>query len=397
MSIYQVYFTDDSLAPHPALAGFLSGYSLAITGREMDVWTITVETVLDETLISLADPDDGDQCTLRVVVLRDTGAGAWDYLCSGPLATLEVEQDAASGDAGLPGRMTLTFDSDDVYVAERITYADPTSAFTSQGAHAHDVITSAVAAETAMKSIVNRNAGPGALLARRVANLTIEADAASGADVVYSTRFEPVGDVLRSLATVGGLAFRTVQAAGPTLLFTVREPRDRSAEIVYSFGLGNLRRLRITDTAPNATVALVGGDGTGTSRVTREVADAPAVARWRRIERFVSDDSTDTVQLDQEGAAELLQDGETTALDLGVTDNPNLIFGRDYDLSDVVGYEYAPGRYRTARVTAVTIEVTREGVETVTPTIGSADSTTDARQVKINQRTARRLSAIEGT
>jgi hypothetical protein len=396
MAVYQVYFTDGTLNAHPALKGFLTGYSLHMECRDCDVDTYQVTTVATDELLALVDPDPGDPVDLRIVILRDIDGGSWEYFASGPFAAFRVSRSSDSGEDSEPGQLVITFDSDDVYAAERFTYPDTTHAFNAQGAAVRDAITVGVPAETAIKDLVNRNAGPGALAARRVPHLAIETDAGTGADVTYSTRLEPLGDVTRSLATVGGVSYRTVQVPGPGLLFTVRVPVDLTGSVVYSFGLGNLRQLAIEDVIPNATVALVGDDGTGSSRVLREVIDTAAVARHRRIERFVSNGATDSPTLDQAGRDELVTDGESTALTLAVTDNPQLVYGRDYNLSDIVGYEYAPGRLRADRVYGVTIDVGADGVESVTPTIGIGDATTDQRQVKINQRTARRLARIEG-
>lgn len=397
MSTYQVYFTDDSLDAHPDLAGFLTDYSLHIEARESDVFTITVATPVDDVLLGLADPAPGDPVTLRVVVLRQVeAAGPWEYFTSGPLATFDVDWAAESGDNSDPGLLTLTFDSDDVLLAERWTYPDTTSDWEDQGAATADEITVGVPAETAIKDLANRNGGPGALAYRRT-GVTIAADTGAGDLVTYRTRAEPLGDVMRSLATVGGVTYRTVQIPGPALELRVTVPVDLSASVVYSRSLGNLHALKITNTVPNATVALVGGDGTGTSRITREVVNTDGTARWRRIEKFVNNSATDLPTLDQAGRDELVADGESTALKLGATDNPQIVYGRDYNLSDLIGYEYAPGRYRKERVRGVTIDVTAAGVETVTPIIGNGDTSTDAQQVKINQRTARRLARIEGT
>lgn len=397
---YQLYFTDADLTP---IGQFLDEWTeLDIVQRFNDIDSYAVTMPASDDVIALAGTFGA-----RIVILRNTApdnGGTWEYFASGPI---EYPDDftwsADAGEDSDPGQITMQFADDSLYVMERITYPDYTKDASNQGAAVADSITGELAAETAMKRLVSRNAGPLALRYRQVRHLTIEADGAIGAGVTYYTRFQPLGDVLRSLAiaaTVGGdqtsFGFRVVQVPGPALEFQVFNTTDLSDEIIYSRGIGNLRGLSFRSTAPTATVAIVGGDGTGDSRVIVEVADTDAVAKWRRIESFVGNDAPDMPTLTQAGQEALISSAETAQITATALDNTTVRYGVHYFLGDLVGVEVSPGRFYPQQVTAVTIKV-QNGVETVTPTIGNGAATADGIQVVIQRDILRRLGGLERT
>lgn len=395
---YQIIFTDADL--HNVGQPLDEWTELDIVQRFRDVDSYAVTTSATDETIALAT-----QTGARILILRNIdplGSGAWDYFASGPVEFPDdFDWDADGGAQADPGQITIQFADDSLFIAERITYPDYTKDANNQGVAVADSNTGGLIAETAIKRLVSRNAGPLALRYRQVRHLTIEADGGRGDFVTYYTRFQPLGDVLRTLALAGAsfgpsLGYRVVQVPGPSLEFQVYITTDRTASIVYSRGIGNLRKLAFRSTAPTATVAIVGGDGTGDSRTIVEVADTDAVAKWRRIESFVSNDAPDTPTLTQAGNEALISAGETAQISATAIDNSDVIYGRDYFLGDMISVEVSPGRLYPQPITAVTIKVV-DGVETVQPTIGTGNATADGAQVAQLRTILQRLGDLERT
>ncbi|WP_030560023.1 Gp37-like protein, partial [Streptomyces exfoliatus] len=87
---------------------------------------------------------------------------------------------------------------------------------------------SAVVAETAMRTLVNVNAGPGALASRKNALLTLAANGNRGPAITRQlNQFDSLFAVLQDIANAAGLGFRVAQV-GSGLQFQVYEPVDRS-------------------------------------------------------------------------------------------------------------------------------------------------------------------------
>lgn len=389
-SEYIVYFTDATLKPIGQPINDWTLLDLTLRFNSVDSYSVTAPATPE--LLALAVPPN------RIVILRSIApvlGTPWQYLCSGPIEVPGAYAwSADSGDTAPPGQVVMQFADDGVCLTGRVTYPTYTSDFEHQtGAVAATLATPGLAGETAIKTLVSRNAGPSALTARRAPNLTVEADSARGTLVTYYTRFELLTDIVRTLAlAAGGLGYRTVQVAGPALEFQIYEPVDRSDEVIYSVEVGNVRSLSLTSIAPLSTVALVGGDGTGTSRVMVEVIDTAAVAKWGRIEVFVNNQATDVATLTQAGLVQLAQDAEQALLSLVATDNAGQVFGGNYNLGDIVGVEYAAGAYTKDVVTSVSIKVDAGG-ETVSPTIGTGNATT--QKVNADRKIRRRLSTTE--
>jgi hypothetical protein len=391
----------------------MSEYLISLTQRQS--WVITrvgqfIDTWTKLTILQrhngvdtgeLVMPWDGEVAELcagqatRVEVFRDAGSG-WEYFTGGPVEcddSVEWSADAGS-DTSDPGQMALYWASDDAYLTWRITYPNPAADFEHQTATARYTRTG-VNAETVMRDLVRLNGITGsALSARVVPNLTLGTVAGVGTNVNYSTRFEPLTDALRAVASVSGLGFRVVRD-GPDLEFRVFQPVDRSGEVRYSRAVGNLRKLSYRHQQPAASVALVGGDGTGTSRATKEVPNAGWVTQYGRRELFVSASSSDATELLQQGSDALTQNGEQVTLGVVALDTVSQQLGRQYNVGDRVSVEVRPGLVITDVVTSALLEVTPSGGETVAPVIGTGQATGDSRSIALVRRIGQRLGQIE--
>lgn len=331
----------------------------------------------------------------RVVVIRDG-----EVVCAGPIEAPGPESWSVEGQASGAGTVEVRFADDLASVVARVTYPNPAAAATAQTSTARWTATDE--AGDVIRSLVNLNAGPGALTARQVPQLVLGAGAGAGATITFGTRFEPLGDALRSVAiTGGGLGFRTRQDMDTNLVvFDVYQPQDLTGTVRFSPGLGNLRSYRYEPQAPAATVAIVGGQDAGTSRVVVERANATAVSDWGRLETFVdrrqSDDTAgSTDELDQAGDEELARRAETARLSSVTVDTDDQRYGTHYQLGDRVSVELMSGVEVVDVVRAVHLQVTPDAGEVVTALIGSQDASSDPQWLTYLRDLARRLDRLE--
>jgi Siphovirus ReqiPepy6 Gp37-like protein len=326
----------------------------------------------------------------RVCVIRN---GA--VFMSGPIehpGDYKWSADSAS-EAG-PGVLTVNFASNELYLAERLTYPAPTLAATAQ--NADYFVDNGRAAELVMRTLFDKNIGLNALAARKPAvPMGLGTLAGVGAVVNLSTRFEVLTDVYRKLCTAGGnLGFR-MRDGGTGLLFEVFAPRDRTKIVQFSRGRNNLRSLSTSPEAPTGTVALVGGANSGAARLMVERASSTP---WRRMEHFVNESGlSDTTGLQQSGDHANADKAERVGLTATAVDSPGCRFGVDYLLGDKVAVELATGVLVTDVVRAVKLTATPEAGEVVSPTIGLSDPHTDTPTVRAVRDLYRRLGRLERT
>ena len=296
-----------------------------------------------------------------------------------------------------PGVVAVNFADDLAYLAGRVTYPDPTLDATSDSQPAYWTATS-TAAGTVMLALADANAGPTALEARQVTALTMGTGTGVGASVSFSTRFQPLLDELRTLATVGGgLGFRTTQD-GPAIVFDVYAPTDRSVgagAVRYSRSLGNLRSVSRKRRRPSVTAAIVGGQGEGADRTIRERTDTAGIGDWWRSEIFVDQRQTDdTTELDQAGDEALTEGAETVALAITTVDTATQRYGVHYNLGDKVAAEPVPGFQLADVVRAVRLQADDSG-EQITSAVGTDDAVAEPQWIRQMRALDRRLGRLE--
>jgi hypothetical protein len=328
----------------------------------------------------------------RVVVMRD---GV--IILAGPIEDqgpylYNAETDGEDGD----GTVTIRFADDLSIVAGRLAYPNPAQAATAQTSARY--VISGVNGELAMRALVNLNAGPGALTARQIPSLILGSLASVGTNVSYSARFEPLCDSLRAVAiAAGGLGFRT-QQVGNTIEFQVYEPDDLTESARFGRNIGNIRTLEYQVTSPIATVAIVGGQDAGADRHIRERSNAAAIGEgWPRRETFVDRrDIDNNGELDSAGDEELTNNAVSIRLVVGAIDTQTQRYPDDYNLGDVVSSRVLHNVMVPEIVRAVEIEMTPEGGETITPTIGTQEAALSNSTVTL-QRKLQRTAAFAGT
>ncbi|WP_435296510.1 siphovirus ReqiPepy6 Gp37-like family protein [Streptomyces sp. YPW6] len=336
----------------------------------------------------------------RLVVVRDRQV--W---MAGPL---EVPQDYEWDLEGAadPGEVTVSFSDDLARVAGYLTYPEPAKTWATQTVTTDVVRKLTASSETIIRTLVNENCGPGALTARRIPQLVLDAAAGIGTTRTLSTRAEPLLDACRTVAVPDGVGFRTRQV-GAQILFGVYQPRDLSGSARFSAGLGNLRKVRFSLSAPTATSELVmGGEdpaqqvGDGEPANTRSYVEVTsgAHASWYRVEKLVqSSGKTDADgELTQDGVLALGNDNPQASLSTETVDTEDLQAGRDYSLGDKVSVVLPTGLTVQDIVRRITLSAESPDTgEKVTAVIGNGDTTTSASLVGTVRHLAYRLGQIE--
>jgi hypothetical protein len=325
----------------------------------------------------------------RLVVIRD--GSIW---CAGPMEQPQQFEWSADGEQD-PGKITVAFSDDLARIAGYLTYPDPAVNFASQAVVSDATYQlTTTNAETIIRTLVNLNCGPGAIAARRIEQLVLDTAAGVGTNTSISTRFEPLLDVCRTVASGDALGFRTRQV-GDQIKFGVYAPVDRTATARFSRGLGNLRSVSFTLAAPTATSELVQGGDTGTRQFV-EVASG-AATDWYRVEKLLDQSGTTDVngELSQAGNLALGDDNPQVSLSTVTVDTEDLRAGRDFGLGDKVTVELASGFEVADLVYTIRLESTPDSGELVTSVIGKGDQTTDTRTVREIRGLARRVGRIE--
>lgn len=379
----QILITDKNLVP---LGDPLTSWqSLDIVGRFNEPGSGSFSTPATPAVMAQLVPG------ARVLVIRD----GVEFI-SGPIEKPGPYQwSIEDGDNAGYGSIAITFAEDDALIAARVSYPDPAAAATAQTVTAYYTKTG-VNAELVLRDVVNKNAGPGALVARRIPKLALGTLASVGTNVTITSRWEALGDLLRRVALAGGgLGYRTRQV-GAQILFEVYQPSDLSRQIRFSRGLGNLRSVTYDPASPVANAIIVGGQGDLTARTIREVVDTSSQTGWGRLEKFLDQTQTDQVaELDAAGADALLSNGESVRLQTVTVDTPTQRYGVHYGLGDQVSVEYLPGVEQVQVVRSFHLQASPASGEYITVTIGTQESSNDPAIVRLGHDLDRRLSRIE--
>lgn len=298
-------------------------------------------------------------------------------ILSGPITDIDYQWDANANAFNLGG-------VDDTSVLfDRL--APPVSSGPPYSASAYDVRTGI--ASTIMRQYVDVNAAAGAVLSRQVPGLILGTpDPLVGSSVTGRARFDNLLALLQSLALAGGdLGFRVVQSETTAeIIFQVYQPSDKTASVIFSPQLGNLRAFRYTAKAADVNYVVVGGGGEGTARTFYEQGDFDSIEYFnRRIEQFRDRrDTSVSGELIQTANEELANGAARTSLQITPIDTEGLAFVSDYSLGDkvtVVANGAKRGRTVPPSVTIqdiireISISVNQDG-ETIEPSVGTPES-----------------------
>lgn len=358
-----------------------------IRHRKAGGWTIT----LPESHPQAALFDDGGGI---LAWAPWSGVEPW---FSGPVTSMQ----AAAPTATDPAVLTVTGVDDTALLADRLVMPVPAAAMDSQGGAAYWTATGP--AEWVIRKVVDVNAGLSAPATRRMcdadpAGKLATPGACAGSSRAVSARFDNLLALVDALAVIDNLAVSLTQpATSTTPLLHVAPTVDRSAVIRLSQPAGTLTAGSVSVEAPRATHVLVAGGGEETARVLKLVDDPDTAATWRRIETLRdARDTSDPTVLTQRGQEALAELAPTGGASVTPVELPSQRFGVDYDLGDIVGVDFGAVSW-TEVVTAVTVDVTSAGGQTITPVLGdetTASTTSPAIYARVRDLT-RRLDLLE--
>ena len=364
-----------------ALRVYVRNSSLARLGQVDDYTSMTVMPRFNAVgAYTLEISADSDKAPLLVegngLIIR-TADG--DTVMSGPIRT--VDWSRSTGDGG-SGKLTVGGVDDTTLLAQYTCWPDPGAVIGSQTSSVYKV--SAVKAETAMRQLVNLNAGPGALASRKNLLLTLAADGLRGPTITREVnQFDNLLTVLTDIANASGpLGFRVVQV-GASLQFQVYLPVDRSESARLSFRLGNLTDAAYSTTPPTCTRAIVVAGGGTSPRVCKTYDRADPLWPGLVLEQFVDLTSVDTASVDltaqmDQAAEEALSSGAGQgSLSISPIDIPQLRYGRDYNVGDTIAADVR-GAWYTDVCREVTLTSTASDATTVKATVGGDSNGTSA-------------------
>jgi hypothetical protein len=283
----------------------------------------------------------------------------------------------------------------------RLAYPDPTKPATQQWQADDSGRAVSGPAGHLVWNELDKALGPGALANRRAAGVVIGSDVSLGKTISDNLQWDVIGTKLESWIDTTTTGYRFLYDPDTkSISLNLFTPRDRSKDVRFSKELGNLREFTWALTAPTVTRVIVACQGSGKNRYLYQQIDSQTEAEWGlQIEQFLdrrdlpikADPTTgapvkaDLSVTDEQfnTAKQAVLDAATEALSQGAkngnfqiypVDTPQIKFGRDYFVGDIVtvaidGVEY------TDIVREVAITVDQGGqAETVAPTIGEQGS-----------------------
>lgn len=294
-------------------------------------------------------------------------------IMSGPLVTLNTKAD----DKKAGSMITMVGVDDSALPSWRVVRPTPLAAVTAQ-TDSHYIITGPT--ETVIRQIVNVNAGPGALAARRVAGLVLGAvGTPGGIAVTTNIRFKRLGEVISALAEAAGFGWDVQwDRATRNLVFAVYAPLDVSDTVRFSRDAATLPGYEYVIDAPTLTAPVLLGQGEGTARTAVEVVDTAAENRWGfRIEDVLDRrDTGDGDEYLQEIAEQLAERGETVSFDMTALDTPDMRYGVAYGPGSLVTVDTPTGSFVDV-VREVIIEHEAGSSPTYEVVVGSAGASAD--------------------
>lgn len=224
---------------------------------------------------------------------------------------------------------------------------------------------SAVAAETVIKTLVTRNAtsagttgdGRDDNVDSWGANISVEVDGTPSSTITLSCAGRNLLEVLQEAAELGGIDFELAKTGAQSWEFRTDTQLgdDNTASVKFALNRGNMRRPRLrSNRRAEKTVAIVGGQSTGTDRPTRTRTGANYHTLYNSFEVFVDGSQyTTDAGLDSLGDSRLEELRAVDQLSFDVIQVPSTLYGKHYRLGDTVsayflGFSYEPKIHRVA-------------------------------------------------
>jgi hypothetical protein len=312
-----------------------------------------------------------DVSTWQVTLPTDTEAGA--LFTADSFARLEVVLDAAIWRSGpvahlerivdLDGDMLQVTGVDDtVWLQRRNAHPQPATAVPPYATTAYDVHTGQMS--TVLAELVRVNAGPSAVVDRRVPGLAVPVPAPIGPTITVSARWQNLLTLCQDTALPADLCFDVVD-----LSFRVYAAADRG--VVFSAGLETLGGWTMVAEAPKANKVVVAGSGQLAARTIVEQSDASSIGTWGLAETFLDRrDTADLTELNKSGTEALAAGVPPTTVVFTPLDTDGQTFGRDWALGDLVTV-IAGGLTIHDQIREIHVTLDDNGA-TIIPSVGTA-------------------------
>jgi hypothetical protein len=298
-------------------------------------------------------------------MLRVPGSGVvisykGDELVSGPTSKPEIEYKKDD----VAGSITFNGITDSIYLRDYLVYPQPSN-INVETQNVKDW-TMTGPAESIMHTLVCANIGPGAHSDRRVSHLTMGVDGEAGDTITVKARWSKLDTVLSKIAIAHKINYRIIQRADQ-LVFETRQADSREDDVRLSVANGSLSSIKVSYSPPEITHAIVGGKGSGTSRMMREYTTSDSEAAenlWnRRIERFIDQAGSDEEsQLKTAALKDLNSKGATEVLSQAIPlDGDQLNFLDDWQVGDFVTADIE-GQELSSEVSGGVLSATKQKV-----------------------------------
>lgn len=356
---YEIFVRDNEMNRFDVVRNF-SKLEFTMNFNDAGGWVLDMPySPNDRSIQSLLTARSQGQGIGGIVVIRDG-----TVIFSGPVKGFELSGNWSSSNEG---EQIVFFGTDDngIY-AQRLSMPPPYKfQSTSVG---WDVITDN--AEDVLIWLVDNNVAL-APDERNIFALSTLLSQNRGSTITLRSRYENLLDKMKEAATAGGVGFTTLQNE----LFTelqVYIPSDKTNSVVFSKDKRNLASYRYRTEAPQANSVIIAGQNQATSRGFRYIRDTQSQDFYGVLESFLDRRDTNVnSELDQAGQVELQDKDEATVLEIQPLDVPGSQFITNYNLGDKVTIQLYDHQIQDI-VRSVTITLTKENGEEITPTVGSS-------------------------
>jgi hypothetical protein len=300
-----------------------------------------------------------------IIAWYGTGANR-AVIMSGRLEQLTETEEVLDG-GGLAISKSVGGSSDLAVVTDKLGHPHPADLDFSAAA----IKTYNTVGETAVKALVNDNMGSSANASRKLANFATAADLGRGTAIKDDVRLDGVGDLVAGWCIRAGLLPRVLPVSG-VLTFDVYVGTDRTHTVVFATSRQNATRITRQVKAPDLTFEWVGGSGVGAARTFRSAEDTTTEGLWGfRREGFKDRrDSSDTTVLDQQASTDLAAKAGQTVVAVEPIDGlPNLRYGVDYMLGDIVTVRTRSGISTAKAIREVKIECSPDVITRFAPAV----------------------------
>lgn len=238
----------------------------------------------------------------------------------------------------------------------------------------------------------------------RIPEFTANADPALGGTIQSQCNLgDRIIDVMASLAVspvAGGLGFTVLHAEdySANIELQIYEPRDRTAEALFSIGGGTLQDFEDEIAVPQANYFYLGdGSGVNADRVIIEGGNTASITEvGRRISTFVDARGIDDPTLLAQRLTEVINGAVISRqVKLVPFQIQSLEYGRDWELGDLVRFVDADGNNVDRVVRGLEIELDPKRGAVITPTIGDAGLAMTSHEVQHIESVQRRVAYLE--